>query len=159
MFIKKFFSISAVVLAISAGLGLSACGGGGDSGTSTFTDTSGSAAVTTLKLTDTVVGTGVSADVGKTATVHYTGWLYDVKVADTRGVKFDSSVGKTPYEFKVGAGTVIKGWDDGVAGMKVGGKRTLTIPSSLGYGPTGAGNGAIPANAALVFDVELLSVK
>ena len=157
MLIKKLFSMSAVVLAISAGLGLSACGGGG-SDTSTPADTSGSAAVTALKLTDTVVGTGASADTGKTVTVHYTGWLYDVKVADTRGSKFDSSVGKTPFEFKIGDGKVIKGWDEGVKSMKVGGKRTLTIPASLGYGTTGAGS-AIPPNAALVFDVELLTVK
>ncbi|WP_310387184.1 FKBP-type peptidyl-prolyl cis-trans isomerase [Roseateles sp.] len=157
MFIKNFFSISAVVLALSAGLGLSACGGGGDSGTSNFTDTSGSAAVTELKIVDTLVGTGAVAATGTSATVQYTGWLYDVKATGTRGAQFDSSVGKMPLNFKVGSADVIKGFDQGVKDMKVGGKRTLTIPSSLAYGTTGAGT--IPANAALVFDVELLSVK
>nr|WP_231512261.1 FKBP-type peptidyl-prolyl cis-trans isomerase [Paucibacter sp. KBW04] len=114
--------------------------------------------MTTLKITDTLVGTGPVAAKDQTVSVHYTGWLYDVKATDQRGAKFDSSVDRgTPFSFKLGAGEVIAGWDQGVAGMKVGGKRTLLIPASLAYGS--AGRGVIPPNAALVFDVQLLEVK
>jgi FKBP-type peptidyl-prolyl cis-trans isomerase len=105
-----------------------------------------------LKYVDQVVGTGDVAVAGKNATVHYTGWLEN-------GKKFDSSVDRgQPFSFPLGAGRVIKGWDEGVQGMKVGGKRKLTIPSDLGYGPRGAG-GVIPPNATLIFDVELLGVR
>lgn len=147
-----------LLLALSASLGLAACGGGGDSGTPTNTDPNGWNAVTALKLTDTTVGTGAQADTTKNVQVHYTGYLYDVRVANTKGTQFDSSVGKTPLAFKLGASQVIPGFDQGVTGMKVGGKRTVTIPASLAYGSTGAGN-AIPPNAALVFDIELVSVS
>ena len=99
---------------------------------------------------DITPGTGATAVSGKKVTVNYTGWL-------TTGKKFDSSVGKRPFQFKLGAGDVIQGWDDGVAGMKVGGKRQLRIPPNLGYGSQGA-PGAIPPNATLIFDVELLAV-
>jgi FKBP-type peptidyl-prolyl cis-trans isomerase FkpA len=141
---KIFLSIFAVLSFV-----LSACGGGGGS-TST--------APTQLQVTDSLVGTGTAAAAGNTITVHYTGWLYDETASQYRGKQFDSSVGKTPFSFKLGVGQVIAGWDQGVVGMKVGGKRTLIIPSALGYGSTGAGS-AIPPNAALVFDVELLSVQ
>jgi FKBP-type peptidyl-prolyl cis-trans isomerase FkpA len=105
-----------------------------------------------LKYWDVKVGTGATATSGHNVKVHYTGWL-------TNGKKFDSSVDrKEPFEFKLGGGQVIKGWDEGVAGMKVGGKRRLEIPPTLGYGARGAG-GVIPANATLLFDVELLDVK
>ncbi|MGZ8382495.1 MAG: FKBP-type peptidyl-prolyl cis-trans isomerase [Nitrospira sp.] len=105
-----------------------------------------------LKYVDVSVGTGLEAVAGNLATVHYTGWL-------TNGTKFDSSVDRRdPFSFPIGSGKVIKGWDEGVAGMKVGGKRKLTIPPQLGYGARGAG-GVIPPNATLVFDVELLEVK
>ena len=109
---------------------------------------------------DTLVGIGATAAAGNTVTVNYTGWLYDAAAANFRGAQFDSSlgVGRTPFSFKLGAGQVIAGWDQGVAGMKVGGTRTLIIPSSLGYGSVGAG-GVIPPNAALVFNVEMLAVK
>jgi FKBP-type peptidyl-prolyl cis-trans isomerase FkpA len=115
--------------------------------------------ITSLQVTDGKVGTGVEATTGKTVSVHYTGWLYDGRVADHHGKKFDSSKDHgEPFSFKLGAGQVIRGWDQGVAGMKVGGTRTLVIPSELGYGARGAG-GVIPPNATLVFDVELLGVK
>jgi FKBP-type peptidyl-prolyl cis-trans isomerase FkpA len=105
-----------------------------------------------LKYTDEQVGTGAEAQPGKTAVVHYTGWLMD-------GTKFDSSRDRNqPFSFPLGAGRVIKGWDEGVAGMKVGGKRTLIVPPDLGYGARGAG-GVIPPNATLKFEVELLDVK
>ncbi|HEY7292108.1 MAG TPA: FKBP-type peptidyl-prolyl cis-trans isomerase [Vicinamibacterales bacterium] len=115
--------------------------------------------VTSLQIIDSTTGSGAEATSGKTVTVHYTGWLYDGKAADHHGKKFDSSKDHgDPFEFRLGAGQVIRGWDQGVAGMKVGGKRTLMIPSELGYGSRGAG-GAIPPNSALVFDVELLAVR
>ena len=109
-----------------------------------------------LQVIDTKPGTGASPRTGQTAVVHYTGWLY---VNGQRGKKFDSSVDRNePFEFPVGQGRVIAGWDQGVATMKVGGKRTLIIPPALGYGSQGAG-AAIPPNATLIFDVELLRIK
>jgi FKBP-type peptidyl-prolyl cis-trans isomerase FkpA len=115
--------------------------------------------ITSLQITDGAVGSGAVAATGKEVSVHYTGWLYDPKAADKHGKKFDSSRDRNePFSFTLGARKVIAGWDMGVAGMKVGGKRTLVIPSDLGYGSRGAG-GAIPPNATLVFDVELLDVK
>jgi peptidylprolyl isomerase len=116
-------------------------------------------AVTTpsgLQIVDTQVGTGASPARGQICVMHYTGWLYE-NGAKTR--KFDSSVDRNePFEFPIGMGRVIKGWDEGVASMKVGGKRTLIIPPELGYGARGAG-GVIPPNATLIFDVELLGLK
>ena len=112
-----------------------------------------------LQKTDVKQGTGTEATPGKSVVVHYTGWLYDTSKPDSHGAKFDSSRDRNePFSFPLGAGRVIKGWDDGVAGMKVGGKRTLVIPPQLGYGARGAG-GVIPPNATLIFDVELLDVK
>ena len=115
--------------------------------------------ITKLQITDGKIGDGVVATAGKEVTVHYTGWLWDANAADHRGKKFDSSHDRAqPFRFRLGAGMVIRGWDDGVAGMKVGGARTLVIPSELGYGAQGAG-AVIPPNSTLVFDVELLDVK
>ena len=109
-----------------------------------------------LKIIDTHPGTGASPKTGQTCVMHYTGWLYDNA---TKGKKFDSSVDRNePFAFKIGVGQVIRGWDEGVATMKVGGKRTLIIPPDLGYGARGAG-GVIPPNATLIFDVELLDIK
>ncbi len=109
-----------------------------------------------LQIVDTKVGTGPSPKTGQTCVMHYTGWLYD---NGAKGQKFNSSVDRgEPFEFKIGVRQVIAGWDEGVASMKVGGKRTLIIPAALGYGAQGAGN-AIPPNATLMFDVELLGIK
>jgi len=113
---------------------------------------------TELVMTDVVMGTGAEAATGNKVSVHYTGWLYDEAAAENKGKKFDSSRDRgQSFEFPLGAGRVIKGWDQGVAGMKIGGQRTLIIPPILGYGSRGAG-GLIPPNAMLVFDVELLGV-
>ena len=110
-----------------------------------------------LQIIDTKPGTGASPKSGQTCVMHYTGWLYE---NGAKGKKFDSSVDRgQPFEFKIGQHQVIAGWDEGVASMKVGGKRTLIIPPALGYGATGAGNGLIPPNATLLFDVELLAIK
>ena len=115
--------------------------------------------VTALAVTDNKIGTGALATAGQEVTVHYTGWLYDAGAADHHGQKFDSSRDRNePFVFRLGAGMVIKGWDQGVAGMKIGGTRTIVIPPDLGYGARGAG-GVIPPNATLVFDVELLGVR
>jgi peptidylprolyl isomerase len=109
-----------------------------------------------LQIEDTVVGSGASPQTGQTCMMHYTGWLYK---DGEKGNKFDSSLDRgQPFEFPIGTGRVIKGWDEGVASMKVGGKRTLIIPAALGYGARGAG-GVIPPNATLIFDVELLDIK
>ena len=112
-----------------------------------------------LEKVDTVTGSGDEAKAGRVVRVHYTGWLYDAGKPDKRGTKFDSSKDSgQPFDFTLGAREVISGWDEGVAGMKVGGKRILTIPPDMGYGARGAG-GVIPPNATLVFEVELLEVK
>jgi FKBP-type peptidyl-prolyl cis-trans isomerase len=104
-------------------------------------------------------GTGQVAEAGAVAVVHYTGWLYDAAAEDQKGRKFDSSVDRgQPFRFPLGGGRVIEGWDQGVAGMKVGGKRRLVIPADMAYGQRGAGN-VIPPGATLVFDVELLGLE
>lgn len=137
-----------VAFVLLCGLTL-ACGG----------DNMGQSNVKELIRQDGKVGTGTEAVPGRQVTVHYTGWLYEEGRADHKGRKFDSSRDRSePFPFRLGAGEVIPGWDQGVAGMRVGGQRTLTIPPDLGYGAQGAG-GVIPPNATLVFDVELLDVK
>jgi FKBP-type peptidyl-prolyl cis-trans isomerase len=115
--------------------------------------------VSELQKIDTVVGDGKEAVAGNDVDVHYTGWLFDEEAPEHKGQKFDSSLDRGQlFSFPLGAGHVIKGWDEGVQGMKIGGKRTLIIPSEMGYGPRGAG-GVIPPNATLVFEVELHGVN
>lgn len=110
-----------------------------------------------LRYADTKLGNGATAQPGQTAIVHYTGWLY---IAGEKGRQFDSSRTRgQPFSFPLGGGRVIKGWDEGVVGMKVGGQRTLIIPPQIAYGAQGAGGGVIPPNATLIFDVELMDVK
>ena len=114
--------------------------------------------MTQLQMVDTVTGSGAEATKGTVVSVHYTGWLYDPTKPNNRGAKFDSSKDRNdPFEFPLGMGHVIKGWDEGVQGMKVGGTRRLVIPPELGYGARGAG-GVIPPNATLLFEVDLLAV-
>ena len=152
---KTTLTLSALALAVSlaaaATLPLSTPATAGEpAGTNMTTTTSG------LQITDIKVGTGATPATGQTCVMHYTGWLYKDGV---KGAKFDSSLDRgQPFEFSIGRRQVIGGWDEGVASMKVGGKRTLIIPPELGYGARGAG-GVIPPNATLMFDVELLGVK
>ena len=130
-----------------------ACGSSSDSDSEVIMEEETITTPSGLQYRDLVVGTGEVASAGRTAVVHYTGWLLD-------GTKFDSSVDRgTPFEFPLGAGRVIKGWDEGVATMNVGGKRELIIPPDLAYGAQGAAGGLIPANATLKFEVELLELK
>ena len=115
--------------------------------------------ISALQIQDVTPGTGAEARKDQTVRVHYSGWLYDATKPDKRGNKFDSSKDRNePFEFPLGRGEVIRGWDEGVAGMKVGGTRVLTIPAALAYGARGAG-GIIPPNATLVFEIELLDVR
>ncbi|MCC6173706.1 MAG: FKBP-type peptidyl-prolyl cis-trans isomerase [Chloroflexi bacterium] len=146
MLVGVVVGAGALALLVAACAQSQAPSGGSGSGGEEVTTSSG------LKYTDEKVGTGAQPKSGQTAVVHYTGWL-------TNGTKFDSSKDRgQPFSFPVGQGRVIKGWDEGVATMKVGGVRRLTIPPDLGYGARGAG-GVIPPNATLVFEVELLDVK
>ena len=137
----------------------SACAGSGTSpSTPTATADTGLSSITTLQTTELVVGTGAVATAGRSVNVHYTGWLYKASAVDNKGTKFDSSLDRgTPFTFTLGGGQVIAGWDQGVAGMRVGGQRRLIIPPALGYGSRG--QGSIPGNATLVFDVQLLAVN
>ena len=141
-------------IALAAALAIAAVG----SSTAAMAQAAGKTMTTPsgLQIADSKVGTGATPKTGQTCVMHYTGWLY---VNGAKGQKFDSSVDRgQPFEFPIGVRRVIAGWDEGVATMKVGGKRTLIIPPQLGYGARGAG-GVIPPNATLMFDVELLGVK
>jgi FKBP-type peptidyl-prolyl cis-trans isomerase FkpA len=150
---------SALVMAMFATSGCSADSKSSDSQTSKQEKPAMSKSITELVKIDQVVGEGREAEPGFNVTVHYTGWLYDPSKPEGHGEKFDSSVDRRePFVFYLGGGQVIRGWDEGVAGMKVGGKRTLIIPSHMAYGERGAG-GVIPPYATLVFDVELLGIK
>ena len=131
----------------------------GPSNSSTTAVSKFGAKVTELQIVDQKQGTGTEAVAGKPVVVHYTGWLYDPAAPDGHGAKFDSSRDRNvPFTFILGTGKVIKGWDEGVTGMKIGGQRTLVIPPQKAYGERGAG-GVIPPNATLLFDVELIDVK
>jgi FKBP-type peptidyl-prolyl cis-trans isomerase FkpA len=112
-----------------------------------------------FSFTDLAEGSGATARRGSRLTVHYTGWLYDSSRPENKGKSFDSSVGGEPFTFRLGAGEVIKGWDQGFEGMRVRGKRRLIIPPDLGYGSMGTPDGTIPGNAGLVFEMELLDVR
>jgi FKBP-type peptidyl-prolyl cis-trans isomerase FkpA len=150
---KTTLMASALMIAMLAITGCKA-----DSKTSSK-ETAMTQSITELIKNDTVVGEGREAEAGFNVTVHYTGWLYDPSKADGKGSKFDSSLDRhEPFVFFLGGGQVIQGWDEGFAGMKVGGKRTLIIPPIMGYGVHGAGS-VIPPNATLIFDVELLGIK
>ncbi|MEO8418047.1 MAG: FKBP-type peptidyl-prolyl cis-trans isomerase [Methylophilaceae bacterium] len=150
---------SVLVMAVFASSGCSADSNSSNSPTSKQEKPAMSKSITELEKIDQVVGEGREAEAGTNVTVHYTGWLYDPSKPEGHGEKFDSSVDRRePFAFYLGGGQVIRGWDEGVAGMKIGGKRTLIIPSNMGYGERGAG-GVIPPNATLVFDVELLGIK
>ena len=148
---KTKFSL--IIAAFVAILSLTACGSGTE-GAGTAPNLVYSGNPTALTKTDSTVGTGAEAVSGKWVRVKYTGSLYNAPAADKKGTQFDAGT----FSFKLGAGSVISGFDQGVTGMKVGGKRTILIPSSLGYGSSGAG-AMIPPNAGLVFDVELLAVS
>jgi len=139
------------------GLALAFAVGGASAAPAATAPAAATAPVKQLQTIDTVVGKGKQAAAGNTVTVKYTGWLYAPQAPKGRGPQFDTSVGGAPFTFPLGMGAVIKGWDQGVAGMKVGGKRTLIIPAELGYGSRGVG--PIPPNANLIFDVELVDVK
>jgi hypothetical protein len=123
-----------------------------------YTQSPASAQPAALTVTDILPGSGAAAQSGQTLTVNYTGWLYDPAAPGFKGAQFDSSSGRGPFSFTLGQGAVIQGWDQGMQGMRVGGKRTLLIPSSMGYGTSGAG-ASIPGNAALVFEVEMVSLR
>ncbi len=144
-----------VALAFTSGFAIAQTGAGDRSTMSSKMD----AKLNELQKIDVRLGTGPEAVKGQSVVVHYTGWLYAAAATDHKGAKFDSSRDRNePFTFPLGAGRVIRGWDEGVAGMKVGGQRTLVIPPALGYGSRGAG-GVIPPDATLVFDVELLDVR
>jgi FKBP-type peptidyl-prolyl cis-trans isomerase FkpA len=146
-FIRTRTALALCVLLTSAA---AACGGSNDSGPSPVN--------VPYSQTDLRVGTGAEAVPGRELTVHYTGWLYDPNAPGNKGRQFDSSAGREPFQFVLGAGRVIRGWDQGVAGMRVGGQRRLVIPPSLGYGAQGFGS-VIPPNATLLFEIELLNVS
>jgi len=151
----------AALLAAAAGLALAQTPGSApkDLPLSSTTISKFGAKVTELQIVDQKTGAGAEAASGKAVIVHYTGWLYDPAAPDGHGTKFDSSLDRgVPFGFFLGVGKVIKGWDEGIIGMKVGGKRTLVIPPGKAYGERGAG-GVIPPNATLLFDVELREVK
>lgn len=142
------------LLVVSAALVTIGCSGSGSSPTSPVL-----LPFAEFSQTDLRVGDGAEATNGQRVTVHYTGWLYDPTQPEQKGRQFDSSVGRAPFTFTLGAGQVIRGWDQGVVGMKVGGQRRLIIPPSLAYGSQGAPGGVIPPNATLVFDIELLDIQ
>jgi len=160
----KIIFNSAIALMLT--FNLASCGGGGSGSSSSASSScsagssanSGSSSVTALSYVDNVVGTGAVAADGSFLSVSYTGWLYDSSAPNDEGTEFASGSASSPFIFELGVGAVIPGWDQGLVGMKVGGTRTLTIPSSLAYGACPATDSPIPPNSALVFTVTLLQV-
>jgi FKBP-type peptidyl-prolyl cis-trans isomerase FkpA len=148
--------LTTCALGLALGLSLAACKRNETPNTTAAVAPADATPVAMQKI-DTVPGTGKEAVAGATVVVNYTGWLYAPNAEKQHGAQFDSSVGREPFSFRLGGGQVIPGWDQGVQGMKAGGKRTLIIPAALGYGEQGAG--PIPPNSNLIFDVELLDVK
>ena len=162
---QVIFKSAAIVIFLS--LGLSGCSQqdvSADDSAAAASDAAAtakeqSAGVTELQITDVVKGEGAAANAGQDVVVHYTGWLYQPGEPENKGKKFDSSLDRgQPFVFPLGGGRVIQGWDQGVAGMQVGGKRLLIIPPEMGYGANGAG-GVIPPNATLIFEVDLLEIQ
>jgi FKBP-type peptidyl-prolyl cis-trans isomerase FkpA len=159
-------SFGRIVLALGAIAVLGGCGEGSSSGRYAEAPSSNQenaamaqSPITEMIVEDVAAGSGAAVAQGQKATVHYTGWLYSSDAPEKKGKQFDSSRTRgQPFSFSVGGGRVIRGWDQGVVGMKIGGERRLTIPASLGYGAGGAGGGLIPPNATLVFDIELLAI-
>jgi FKBP-type peptidyl-prolyl cis-trans isomerase FkpA len=153
--------LTTCALGLALGLSLAACKRNDATSTapasSAAAPAGASAPAIALQKIDTVQGSGKEAVAGATVVVNYTGWLYAPAAEKQHGAQFDSSIGREPFSFRLGGGQVIPGWDQGVQGMKVGGKRTLIIPAAMGYGEDGAG--PIPPNSNLIFDVELLDVK
>jgi FKBP-type peptidyl-prolyl cis-trans isomerase FkpA len=147
----KLVRVFPTIVAVVASVGLAAIGAGCNNTTSPSLPTP------TFTVTDLALGSGADALTGSSVTMNYTGWLYDASKPEQKGLQFDTSTGRGPFTFTLGAGQVIPGWDQGIAGMKVGGARRLIIPPSLGYGSSR--NGPIPPNSSLVFDVELVSVQ
>jgi len=143
-------SIFQIIATLSCALFLTACGGNDD-------DTPVVTPPGTVTKLDLAVGTGIEAVAGDSVTMAYTGWLYDETKTESKGTQFDQATAAKPFTFQLGKGAVISGWDQGVVGMRVGGKRRLVIPPALGYGATAYGS--IPANSTLVFDVEMLAIK
>jgi FKBP-type peptidyl-prolyl cis-trans isomerase len=143
-------SIFQIIATLSCALFLTACGGNDD-------DAPVVTPPGTVTKLDLAVGTGIEAVAGDSVTMAYTGWLYDETKTESKGTQFDQRTAANPITFQLGKGAVIAGWDQGVVGMRVGGKRRLVIPPSLGYG--GTANGPIPANSTLVFDIEVLAIK
>lgn len=154
---NTMFRVFSLGLALTLTLALAACKRSNETSAPAQPQVKVDTSPVAFQKIDTMVGTGAVATAGKEVTVNYTGWMYLPDAPQHHGEKFDSSIGRKPFTFRLGSGGVIPGWDQGVDGMKVGGKRTLVIPASLGYGADGAG--PIPPNANLIFDVELLDVQ
>lgn len=153
-------SMFQIIAAAACAMALVACGGGSGGGDAAVPPASGVQPPTTLKIDETVIGTGAEASTGKTVGVRYTGYLYDGTRSDLRGAKFDNNItAPAPFSFMLNSNPlqVIAGFNNGVLGMKVGGKRVVTIPPAQGYGASA--NGSIPANATLIFEIELVSVN
>ncbi len=153
---QRLTRVTTTIIGLLSILLITACQPQGETEMVENADSSG---ITELQITDIVDGDGPTAEAGQNVVVHYTGWLYDPSQPDNKGTKFDSSVDRgEPFSFPLGKGRVIRGWDEGFAGMQIGGKRILVIPPDMGYGARGAG-GAIPPNATLMFEVDLLDIQ